>query len=121
MVTLIGIILLALGVSLAVVWQTSVLGVLMGIIPLTLIFWGGLVVLIGYAEMKARREYRDAVDDSDSSTAPADSPRDARGSRGRNARNHGAAVTPSASTASPVSPNTPPASTAQPSPPNHST
>lgn len=118
MVTLIGIILLALGVSLAVVWQTPFLTVLMGLIPLTLIFWGVVVVLIGYAEIKARREYREAVSDSDFDTAPIGNTRPQRGNRSRSVQKQETATTPSASTPTPS--NSSPASTAPSSPPNRS-
>ena len=118
MVTLIGIILLALGVSLAVVWRTPFLDVLMGLIPLTLIFWGVVVVLIGYAEIKARREYRDAVSDSDFDAAPTANARPQRGNRNRYAQEQETAATPSAAASTPS--NGTPASTAPSSPPNHS-
>ena len=118
MVTLIGIILLALGVSLAVVWQAPFLTVLMGLIPLTLIFWGVVVLLIGYAEIKARREYRDAVNDSDFEAAPTANARPQRGNRSRNVQQPEAAATPSASPPTPAG--SAPASPAPSSPPNHS-
>jgi hypothetical protein len=118
MVTLIGIILLALGLSLAVVWQTPVLAVLMGIIPLTLIFWGGLIVLIGYSEVKARREYRTAVGQGDDDAVPAADARGAKALRGRNSRPPSVAVSTSAPNPASTSPST---SAPQPSPPNHST
>jgi len=110
MVTLVGVILLALGLSLAVVWQASVVDVLMGVIPLSLIFWGGLALLIGYSEVKARREYRKAVS-GDAESAASRKPRS----------NREAGAGPASPNGTAASAATPPASNPQPSPPNHST
>ena len=54
---LLGLILVALGISLAVVWWSTVLMVLQGLLVLGLLFIGCLMYLIGYSEIKARREY----------------------------------------------------------------
>jgi hypothetical protein len=41
---------------------------LQGIIALTLLVWGAVAVLVGYSEMKARREYSAAI--SETETTP---------------------------------------------------
>ena len=61
MVLLIGIIFLALGFSLIVVWSGAVAMVLKGIIPLLLCFLGLVFLVVGYSERKAKREYEEAV------------------------------------------------------------
>ena len=63
MVLLLGIIFLALGVSLAVVWSAAVIMVIKGLLPLLLLFLGAIFLLVGYSERKAKREYQDAVQD----------------------------------------------------------
>ena len=63
MAILIGLILLALGISLAVVWWGAFVTALKGVLVLSLLFWGAIVTLIGYSEMKARREYAAAISD----------------------------------------------------------
>lgn len=57
-----GIILLALGLSLAVVWSAQVLAVLQGALPLFLLFLGLVFLVVGYSERKAARECRDATE-----------------------------------------------------------
>jgi hypothetical protein len=64
---LIGIILLALGLSLAVVWNAQVLQALQGLLPLGLLFFGVIVLLVGYSERKAAREYKEAISDDEAS------------------------------------------------------
>ncbi len=51
-----GIILLALGLSLAVMWSAQVLAALQGIVPLFLLFLGLVFLVVGYSERKAARE-----------------------------------------------------------------
>ena len=68
MVLLLGIIFLALGVSLAVVWGAAIIMVLKGTLPLLLIFLGAIFLLVGYSERKAKREYQEAV--AEESTPP---------------------------------------------------
>jgi uncharacterized SAM-binding protein YcdF (DUF218 family) len=68
MALLLAIILLALGLSLAVVWNTAFLIALQGLIPLTLIFFGFIFLVVGYSERKARREYDVAIHDEDASS-----------------------------------------------------
>jgi len=58
MVTLVGLILLALSISLAVAWWPSVVIALQGALVLGLFFVGTLVFLVGYSELKARRDYK---------------------------------------------------------------
>ena len=58
---LIGLILMALGISLAVGQWAMFLVVLRAVVALGCLFWGVVSVLIGYSEMKARREYCEAV------------------------------------------------------------
>jgi hypothetical protein len=65
MAILIGIILLALGLSLAVVWQVQVLQAIQGILPLALLFFGAIIVLVGYSERKAAREFDSAIHDNE--------------------------------------------------------
>ena len=67
MVLLLGIIFLAFGVSLAVVWSAAVVMVLKGLLPLLLLFLGGIFLLVGYSERKAKREYQDAVSEKNTS------------------------------------------------------
>jgi hypothetical protein len=61
MVIIVGFILLALGLSLSVAWWPDVLMVLRGLVPLTFLFWGGVALLVGLSERKARRDYHDAT------------------------------------------------------------
>lgn len=65
MAILVGIIFLALGLSLAVVWNAQVVQVLQGIVPLAFLFFGFIVVLVGYSERKAAREYDKAIHDEE--------------------------------------------------------
>ena len=65
MAILVGIILLALGLSLAVVWSGQVLQAVQGLLPLTLLFFGMIIVLVGYSERKAAREYTKAISDDE--------------------------------------------------------
>ena len=62
MVLLTGIILLALGVSLCVVWWSpAFVAALQVLIALSLLLWGAIFSLVGYSAMKARREYETAL------------------------------------------------------------
>ena len=61
MVILIGLILLAVGISLAVNQWAALLVTLQALLTLSLLFWGGILVLVGYSELKARREYAQAT------------------------------------------------------------
>lgn len=63
-VLLIGIVLLALGLSLAVAWWPALLLALQGIAVLSLFFWGAILLLVGYSEQKAAREFAKAVGES---------------------------------------------------------
>lgn len=67
MAILVGIILLALGLSLTVVWSAQVLQAIQGLLPLGLFFLGFVVLLVGYSERKAAREYDEAIQDGDES------------------------------------------------------
>ena len=51
-----GIILLALGLSLAVMWSAQVFAALQGILPLFFLFLGLVFLIVGYSERKAARE-----------------------------------------------------------------
>lgn len=66
MVIVVGIILLALGICLAVAWLPQFLMALQGIVALTLLAWGCIAILVGYSEMKARREYSAAIRENES-------------------------------------------------------
>ena len=57
----IGLIFLALGISLAVIWWNTFVLALQGIVVLALLLGGVIAVLVGYSEIKAAREYREAV------------------------------------------------------------
>ena len=61
MVIVIGLILIALGISLAVEWSQQFLMALQGLTALSFLVLGLVAVLVGYSEMKARREYNAAV------------------------------------------------------------
>lgn len=69
MAMLIGIILLALGLSLAVVWNAALVQTLQGLLPLMLLFFGAIVLLVGYSERKAAREYKKAIDEDETEEA----------------------------------------------------
>lgn len=71
MVLLIGIILLALGISLAVAWSHAFLIALQGLVAIGCLLVGIIFLLVGYSEMKARREYNTAVSESTGKTARA--------------------------------------------------
>jgi hypothetical protein len=58
---LLGFIFLALGISLLVAWFEAFLIALKGILVLSLLVWGAIFVLVGYSEMKARREFESAA------------------------------------------------------------
>ncbi|MBV9470520.1 MAG: hypothetical protein JO316_11945 [Abitibacteriaceae bacterium] len=60
MAILIGLVLLAVGISLAVNQWAAFVVTLQALITVGLLFWGGVAVLVGYSEMKARREYEQA-------------------------------------------------------------
>jgi hypothetical protein len=63
-----GLILLALGISLLVVWWSpAFVATLQVMLVLTLLFWGIISVLVGYSEKKAAREYKEAISDSGNS------------------------------------------------------
>lgn len=61
MAIIIGLVLLALGISLAVGWWQQFLFALQGLTVVSLLLWGGIMVLVGYSEMKAKREFSDAL------------------------------------------------------------
>jgi hypothetical protein len=63
-VLLIGIVFLALGISLAVAWWPAFLLALQGIVVLSLFFWGAILLLVGYSEQKAAREFVKAVSET---------------------------------------------------------
>ena len=65
MAMLIGIILLALGLSLTFVWQAQVVQYLQGLLPTLLLFFGLIVLLVGYSERKAAREFDKAIHDDE--------------------------------------------------------
>ena len=64
MAILTGIILLAFGLSLAVVWFDAFIIALKGLFVLLLLVGGGVQILIGYAARKAAREYSVGVGES---------------------------------------------------------
>jgi len=74
---LIGIIFLALGISLAVVWSASIVVVLKGIIPLLLFFLGAVFLLVGYSERKASREYAASTEDEGTQATGGSTPSEA--------------------------------------------
>jgi hypothetical protein len=65
MAMLLGIIMLALGLSLALAWQAQVAAFPQGLLPTLLFFCGLVVLLVGYSERKAAREYDKAIHDDD--------------------------------------------------------
>jgi hypothetical protein len=61
-----GLILLALGISLVVVWWSPVfVAVLQVLLVGALLLWGSILALVGYSEMKARREFNESVSSGD--------------------------------------------------------
>lgn len=60
---LLGLIFIALGVLLAVVWTTEFVVVFKGVLILSLLFWGVVALLIGLSQRKARRSYNAALRD----------------------------------------------------------
>ena len=62
---------MALGISLAVAWLEAFLIALKGIVVLSLLAWGAIFVLVGYSEMKARREFETAAQNDDEAAATA--------------------------------------------------
>lgn len=65
---------MALGISLLVAWFEAFFIALKGILVLSLLFCGAIFVLVGYSEMKARREFEiatqtDAASSGDESQA----------------------------------------------------
>jgi hypothetical protein len=65
MAILIGIIMLALGLSLAFAWQVQFVQYLQGLLPTVLLFFGLIVLLVGYSERKAAREFDAALRDDE--------------------------------------------------------
>jgi multisubunit Na+/H+ antiporter MnhG subunit len=67
---LIGIICLALGVSLAVVWWSpAFVAAMQVLLVIVLLLWGLISTLVGYSALKAGREFQEAIDqESDSET-----------------------------------------------------
>ena len=63
-VLLIGIVFLALAISLAVTWWPAFLLALQGLAVLLLFFWGAILLLVGYSEQKAAREFAKAVSET---------------------------------------------------------
>lgn len=57
MALLLGVIILALAVSLAVLWWSQVVLVIQGLIVIVLFKAGVILMLIGYSRKKAEREY----------------------------------------------------------------
>jgi fatty acid desaturase len=70
MALLLATVLLALGLSLAVVWHAAFLQVLQGLAPLLLLFVGVIFLVVGYSERKARREYDAAMHDDEAAAPP---------------------------------------------------
>jgi ABC-type transport system involved in cytochrome bd biosynthesis fused ATPase/permease subunit len=59
---LIGIICLALGVSLAVAWWSpAFVAALQVLLVVVLLLWGAISTLVGYSALKARREYDESI------------------------------------------------------------
>ena len=59
---IIGLIALALGISLTVAWWSAAfVAALQVLFVVSLLFWGLVLVLVGYSEMKAAREYDEAA------------------------------------------------------------
>jgi hypothetical protein len=68
---LIGIIFLALGLSLCVMWWSpAFVAALQVLVVISLLLWGVILTLVGYSAMKASREFDEAVNsESDVQTA----------------------------------------------------
>jgi multisubunit Na+/H+ antiporter MnhG subunit len=76
---LIGIICLALGVSLAVVWWSpAFVAAMQVLLVIVLLLWGLISTLVGYSALKAGREFQEAINQdadeekSDHSTTASD-------------------------------------------------
>jgi hypothetical protein len=70
MVMLIGMVFLALGISLGVVWHEAVEETLKGVGPLFLLFFGLIFLLVGYSERKAARQFKQAIGEDDEANQP---------------------------------------------------
>lgn len=62
---LLGLIFIALGVVLALIWTTAFVMALKGVLILSLFFWGLIALLVGLSQRKARRSYAAALRDED--------------------------------------------------------
>ncbi len=63
MASIIGLLLLVLGVVACYAWSVEVLVFLKGLVAFSLLFWGTLSVLVGYAKSKSKREVKAALND----------------------------------------------------------
>jgi hypothetical protein len=69
---LIGIILLALGLSLCVMWWSpAFVAALQVLLVISLLLWGLILTLVGYSAMKASREFEEAVNSGDDNSLEA--------------------------------------------------
>lgn len=58
-----GVLLLAFGLSLSILWNAQFLAALQGLLPLLLLFMGAVFLVVGYSERKAARECREATEE----------------------------------------------------------
>jgi ABC-type siderophore export system fused ATPase/permease subunit len=69
---LIGIICLALGISLAVAWWSpAFVAALQVLLVVVLLLWGAISTLVGYSALKAAREFQEAVNQDEETTSKA--------------------------------------------------
>ena len=70
MLMLIGIIFIALGLSLGVVWHEAVEAAIKRLAPLALLFFGLIFLLVGYSERKAARAFKEVVGEAEDQNEP---------------------------------------------------
>ncbi len=71
---LIGIVCLALGLSLAVAWWSpAFVAALQVLLVVVLLLWGAISTLVGYSALKAGREYQESVNQEPDEKKPEDS------------------------------------------------
>ena len=66
MALIIGFLLLVMGVVACYAWSVEAVFFLKGLVAFSLLFWGILSVLVGYAGLKSKREVKAALNDGSS-------------------------------------------------------
>ncbi len=71
MALLVGLVLIVMGVVALVAWHAAALAFLQGLLAFSLVFWGALMLFVGYARIKAKATLKAALHDEGEGAANA--------------------------------------------------